>query len=63
MGVPEEHIIVKNLKVDEQNKIKKIELIGSNEKIQWSQHADYLEIKKPITIPNPIAVVFKVYQK
>jgi alpha-L-fucosidase len=63
MGAPDSDIVVKSLKADGQNKIKKIELLGSNEKINWNQNSDGLTIDKPIRIPNPIAIVFKVYQK
>ena len=64
MGVPDEAIIVKNLSaMNKQNQIDKIELLGSNEEIKWSQSAEYLKIGKPNFIPNEIAVVFKVYEK
>lgn len=63
MGVPEESITIKNLGTSgETNKIKKIKLLGSNEKVRWSQDADYLKIEKPASVPNNIALVFKVYQ-
>jgi alpha-L-fucosidase len=62
MGVPTEDIIVKNLSASTQTKIKRIELLGSKEKIKWKQDPDGLKIKKPKTIPNEIAIVFKAYQ-
>jgi alpha-L-fucosidase len=61
MGVPTENISMKALgKKQEKNKIKKIELLGSNEKIAWQQGADALSITKPKVCPNDIAPVFKI---
>lgn len=64
MGVPEESINIKNLGYSiSPGKISKIELLGSKEKIKWTQNAESLNIGKPVTIPNEIAIVFKVSQK
>ncbi len=64
MGVPHENIIIKNLVATQGVKrIKKIELLGSTEKIKWTQASDHVEIKRPNTIPNEIALVFKIYQQ
>lgn len=61
LGIPEENIQIKNLGTSIYHaKITKIEMLGSTEKIKWTQGADYLEIKKPGKIPNDIAVVFKI---
>lgn len=45
------------------DKISKIEMLGSNENIKWTQSAESLNIEKPVTIPDEIAILFKVYQK
>lgn len=58
MGEPTENIHVKNL--NNQIKIKKIELLGSKEKVEWNQTSEALEIKKPASVPNTIATVYKV---
>lgn len=64
MGAPEENIIVKSLRSsNDKNRIKKIDLLGSKEKIQWCQSEDYLQIDRPGAVPNSIATVFKVYLK
>lgn len=64
MGVPEENINIKNLGTSKEEKeIKNIELLGSKEKIKWSRNADFLSIEKPDSVPNPIALVFKIYQE
>lgn len=61
LGVPTEDVVVKALATSGGGqKIKKIELLGSREKIKWKQHADGLKIKKPKTAPNDIALVFKI---
>jgi hypothetical protein len=41
--------------------ISNITLLGSDEKVQWSQAAEALTIKAPAKSPNDIAIVFKVY--
>ncbi len=62
MGAPTENIRISNLgSIKNKSKIKKIELLGSKEKLTWKISGDYLEISKPQTIPNSIALVFKVY--
>jgi len=40
--------------------ISKIQLLGSNEKIKWSQTDDALTIKAPKKKPGDIAIVFKI---
>ena len=61
MGVPTEDIRLKSLgKNKGYAKIKKIEMLGIKEKLSWNQNADSLVIKKPRTIPNNIALVFKI---
>jgi alpha-L-fucosidase len=62
LGTPEENIILKALgKTKGNGKVKRIEVLGSKEKLSWKQSADSLVIQKPNTIPNKIAVVFKIY--
>jgi alpha-L-fucosidase len=64
MGVPEGNVSVKSLgKSKDDSKIKTIEMLGSNEKLQWKQYNDSLVIEKPKTSPNNIAVVFKITNK
>ena len=64
MGVPNEAVIIKNLGSSKSpDKIAKIELLGSKEKIKWSRDSEGLKIEKPNFIANNIAIVFKVYQK
>lgn len=61
MGIPTGNILLKSLaKKEGTGKIKKIELPGSKEKISWKQEADSLVIIKPKSIPNNIAIVFKI---
>jgi alpha-L-fucosidase len=61
LGSPQGNIIMKALgKRNAKTKIKKIELLGSTEKISWDQDDDRLSVKSPGTIPNNIAAVFKI---
>jgi alpha-L-fucosidase len=61
LGVPTEDILIKSLgKNADDGKIKNIEMLGSKEVVYWEQNADSMLIKKPQTIPNNIAVVFKI---
>lgn len=64
LGVPAEDIIIKSLaKNVAPAKIKKIEMLGSNEKLSWKQSSESLVIQKPKKAPNDIAVVFKIQMK
>jgi alpha-L-fucosidase len=58
MGEPTANIIVKSL--NNQVKIKQIDMLGSKEKVSWHQNDQQLEIDKPDSIPNKIALVYKV---
>lgn len=61
MGVPTEDISIKTVAKNAGiNKIKKIELLGSKEKLTWKQGYDALVITKPKECPNDIALVFKI---
>lgn len=63
MGVPTDKIYLKSLSAaNGVKKITRIELLGSKEKINWRQTADNVQIDHPRSIPNEIALVFKVYQ-
>ncbi len=61
MGVPTEDV---NIKAFGKNKnharIKKIEILGSKEKIAWTQEYELLKISKLKHYPNEIATVFKI---
>lgn len=64
LGVPSSEITLKSLgKKMDVPKIKKIEMLGSTEKLSWKQYSDSLVIEKPKTAPNNIAVVFKIQCK
>jgi len=64
MGVPDSDIVMKSLGTTRnRHRIKTIELLGSNERIRWTQCDDYVKVEKPSVIPNNIAFVFKVYQE
>ncbi len=43
-----------------EGKIRKIELLGSGEKIKWKQTSDALVIAQPKNAPNNFAVVYKI---
>lgn len=61
LGVPTENINIKSLgKNAEPAKIKRIQMLGSKEKLSWKQTGNSLVIQKPKSVPNDIAVVFKI---
>ncbi|MFA6403445.1 MAG: alpha-L-fucosidase [Salinivirgaceae bacterium] len=61
MGIPTETIMLKSLSKSAGNvTIKKIEMLGSTEKLTWKLTPDALAINKPTSLPNNIAVVFKI---
>jgi alpha-L-fucosidase len=63
LGVPTESISIKSLSKKSNTKIKSITLLGSEEKLAWTQGTEALKINKPKTVPNEIATVFKVELK
>jgi alpha-L-fucosidase len=61
LGVPEAKTVIRYLGKNKKNgTVKKVEVIGSKERISWQQSGDSLIIEKPNTIPNELAVVFKI---
>jgi alpha-L-fucosidase len=61
MGVPTEDILLKSLAKNISGAtVKKIEMLGSKEKLTWEQGKELLTISKPLANPNDIAVVFKI---
>lgn len=61
MAAPTKSITLKMLgKKNEQAVVRKIEVLGSKEKISWKQYPDSLVIQKLKTVPNNIAVVLKI---
>lgn len=62
MGKPDTDIVVQHLGIASLGKkIKKVEMLGSSEKVSWKQHDGKLDIKKSSTLPNEIAVVYKIF--
>lgn len=62
-GVPTQDVVVKNLGKASKNKIKSIQLLGSEEKVVWNQTADELRITAPLQAPFTEANVYKVCLK
>jgi alpha-L-fucosidase len=63
LGVPKQDLQIKSLGEAAKlldKPITKITLLGSPEKVQWVQTDGALTIKVPQTIPNDIAIVFKL---
>ena len=66
LGTPEEDVVVKALgskTAQNTRKIKSVSLLGSDEKVAWTQTKETLTIGKPETIPSPEAIVYKVIFK
>jgi alpha-L-fucosidase len=63
MGVPKEDISLKSLGKNNNFRVKKIEMLGSSEKLFWQANPESLVIKKTNSYPNDIAVVFKIFLK
>lgn len=59
LDVPKKDIVISSL-LPSVRKIKSVELLGSTEKIIWTQTAKGLQIKLSKSYPNEHAVVFKV---
>ena len=64
LGAPKKDLQIKSMGTAAKlldRPISNITLLGSDEKVQWSQAAEALTIKAPAKSPNDIAIVFKVY--
>jgi hypothetical protein len=66
MGAPDTAVSIKSLgenaKLSERP-ISEITLLGSDEKLKWSQTADALVIETPQNQPSDVAIVFKIIPK
>ena len=63
LGTPETDITVRALgtkTAQNRRKIKSVTLLGSDEKVAWTQDADQLTLSRPGSIPSPEAIVYKV---
>jgi len=61
LGLPAENTSIKALAISGDNKqINSVELLGSNEKISWSQQKDGLMIKPARNYPSENAVVYRI---
>ncbi len=63
MGAPTNAVSIKSLGTDAKlldKAVSEITLLGSDEKLKWSQNADALVIDKPRALPSEIAIVFKI---
>ena len=63
LGTPETDITVRALgtkTAQNKRKIKSVTLLGSDEKVAWTQDADQLTLSRPGSIPSPEAIVYKV---
>jgi len=63
LGVPTSSIQIKSLGTGPkllQQPIADVSLLGSAEKLKWSQATDALHIEVPHAVPNDIALVFKI---
>lgn len=62
LKIPDEDVKIKSLAstLTLVNEIKNVELVGSNQKIEWKQTADELNITLPGEIPCKYALAFKI---
>ena len=63
LGMPQQDLQIKSLGTAAKlldKPIVSITLLGSDEKVKWTQTADALTIKSPAKSPNDIAIVYKI---
>jgi alpha-L-fucosidase len=63
MGAPKASVTIKSLGTAAKlfdGRVGAVTLVGSDEKLTWSQSTTALTIEKPHSVPNPTAVVFKI---
>ncbi|OHB64490.1 MAG: alpha-L-fucosidase [Planctomycetes bacterium RBG_13_60_9] len=66
MGAPNTAVSIKSLGADAkllEKPISEVTLLGSDEKLKWSQTGDALVIETPQNSPSDIAIVFKITPK
>ncbi len=44
-------------------RVKSVQLLGSQEKVTWTQHADGLQLSIPATAPNELGLVYQIVTK
>jgi len=63
MGWPDDAFVIKSLGSSSpvvQSKIVNVEMLGTSEKLKWTQNREGLRISKPGVTPSPIGQTFKV---
>jgi len=63
LGAPTEDVRIKSLGKDAklaEKPVASVEMLGSSGKADWTQNADALVIKKPMTLPGTAAIAYKV---
>ncbi len=63
LGIPQNNVQIKSLGTAAgllPKPIRQITLLGSSKPVQWSQTTEALMITKPETMPNDVAIVFKI---
>jgi len=63
LGTPTNGVSIKSLGKSAgllDRKIKRVELLGSGERLHWKQGQDALVISQPKNLPNKCAIVFKL---
>jgi alpha-L-fucosidase len=63
MGWPDDAFVIKSLGSSNpivQSKIVNVEMLGTDEKLKWTQTSDGLRISKPSVTPSPIGQTFKI---
>jgi alpha-L-fucosidase len=66
MGAPTNAVTIKSLGTNAkllEKKISKITLLGSKEKLKWTQTAEALTLEAPQAKPSDIALVFRIALK
>jgi alpha-L-fucosidase len=64
LAVPKEDILIKSLAAKAAaGKVSSVELVGSSEKIVWSQNTDGLKIKVSKNYPTNYAVAYRIFLK
>ena len=66
LGVPTDEVKVKSLGSQtsvNRRRIKSVRLLGSDEKVAWTQSKEYLTLGAPANVPSPEALVYEVVLK
>jgi len=66
LGLPDKEIRIASLGTSSklaERPVSSVELVGSSAPVKWKQLAEALVLEKPVTVPNPATLAYKIQFK